>query len=304
MSATATASATLSAPQRLQPRIDACNTITPEAYASFVPFIIDGHRVGALTPWFAERALVACEAALERDAGGAVRVRPELTTADARSRAIAPGLRKLRDDGVITGWRDEIFPCAMGYGQEILLRVERASVSLLGVRAYGVHVNGYVTLANGTKELWVARRAANKQTFPGKLDHLVAGGLPDGMAPSECVVKECGEEASVPESLAVRAKPVSAVSYAMNYNGCCKRDVLFCYDLELPEDFVPVPDDGEVESFERFSIEAVIERMATTEDFKPNCCLVIIDFCVRHGYITPDQAGYVKLVQSLRLAND
>ena len=46
---------------------------------------------------------------------------------------------------------------------------------LLGIRAYGVHINGYVTLPNGEIELWVAKRAANKQTFPGKLDHLVVG---------------------------------------------------------------------------------------------------------------------------------
>jgi hypothetical protein len=90
----------------------------------------------------------------------------------------------------------------------------------------------------------------------------------------------------------------------MNYQGCCKRDVLFCYDLELPLDFVPTPDDGEVESFERYEISKVIDIMATTEDFKPNCCLVIIDFCVRHGFITPDEPGYVKLVQSLRVGND
>ena len=43
--------------------------------------------------------------------------------------------------------------------------------------------------------------------------------------------------------------------------------------------------------------------MATTEDFKENCCLVIIDFAVRHGFITADEPGYVKLVQSLRVGN-
>jgi hypothetical protein len=70
--------------------------------------------------------------------------------------------------------------------------VERAAASLLGIRAYGVHVNGYVTLPNGDIELWVAKRAANKQTFPGKLDHLVAGGLPAGIPPGECVIKAGG----------------------------------------------------------------------------------------------------------------
>ena len=36
-----------------------------------------------------------------------------------------------------------------------------------------------------------------------------------------------------------RVEPVGAVSY-MDINGHrLKRDVLFCYDLKLPEDFVP-----------------------------------------------------------------
>ena len=42
-------------------------------------------------------------------------------------------------------------------------------------QAYGVHMNGYVQV-DGEKYLWVAKRSATKQTFPGMLDHLVAGG--------------------------------------------------------------------------------------------------------------------------------
>lgn len=36
-------------------------------------------------------------------------------------------------------------------------------------------MNGYVQV-DGEKHLWVAKRSATKQTFPGMLDHLVAGG--------------------------------------------------------------------------------------------------------------------------------
>lgn len=40
--------------------------------------------------------------------------------------------------------------------------------------------------------------------------------------------------------LLYRAIPVGAVSY-MDINGHrFKRDVLFCYDLKLPEDFIPI----------------------------------------------------------------
>ncbi len=61
----------------------------------------------------------------------------------------------------------------------------------------------------------------------------------------------------MPPELAKNAKPVGVVTYNQNYNGCCKRDVLFCYDVELPEDFVPVPADGEVRGA-RFIVVVVV----------------------------------------------
>lgn len=48
----------------------------------------------------------------------------------------------------------------------------------LSPQAYGVHINGYVgdAAAAGGHRLWVARRSATKPTWPGMLDHIVAGG--------------------------------------------------------------------------------------------------------------------------------
>lgn len=43
------------------------------------------------------------------------------------------------------------------------------------LQAYGVHINGYVVGAQGQR-LWLARRSASKPTWPGMLDHIVAGG--------------------------------------------------------------------------------------------------------------------------------
>jgi hypothetical protein len=64
---------------------------------------------------------------------------------------------------------------------------------------------------------------------------------PHGLSPQANVIKECGEEASIPEELARNAQPVGAVSYEEMQEWGLKRDVLFCYDLQLPADFVPEP---------------------------------------------------------------
>ena len=60
------------------------------------------------------------------------------------------------------------------------------------------------------------------------------------------MIKECQEEASIPEALARKATPCGAVSCAFMMGSGLKRDVLFVYDLELPPDFQPKPQDGEV----------------------------------------------------------
>ena len=305
-SASTSASASASAPivgriPGFRRRVAECNEITPrDVEENYVPLAVAGVPVGLLQHHFAD-ALVRAGPDVFQRVGAEVVMDPEGSqTPEQRTAAAAPVMASLADLGVVTGWRDELFPVVANYGDEPLLLVERATASLLGIRAFGVHINGYVTLPDGSKELWVARRSATKQTFPGKLDHLVAGGLPAGVPPGACVVKECGEEASIPPELACKARPVGIVSYAQNYQGCCKRDVLFCYDLELPEDFVPTPDDGEVESFERYSAERAAETVAETTEFKTNCTLVIIDWFVRHGLIGPEEPGYADLVASLR----
>jgi len=150
--------------------------------------------------------------------------------------------------------------------------------------------------------MWVATRAATKQTEPGKLDHLVAGGQPFGLGVRENLVKEAWEEAGIPADLAARAIPVGAVSFRCERPDGLLDEVAFCYDLELPADFAPANTDGEVESFSLWPIEEVLARIRGTEDFGFDVPLVIIDFAIRHGLIAPDDPDYQGVWEGLRLA--
>jgi hypothetical protein len=149
--------------------------------------------------------------------------------------------------------------------------------------------------------MWIAKRSLDKAIAPGKLDHLVAGGQPAGLGLMENLIKECAEEASIPEDLARQSVACGVVSYRVeNFQGL-RRDRLFCFDLELPESFIPHPADGEVESFMLWPISQVMQTVLTTRDFKFNVALVIIDFLVRHGHITPDnEPDYLKIVKGLK----
>jgi 8-oxo-dGTP pyrophosphatase MutT (NUDIX family) len=279
-------------------RVRECNT-HPDELRDFVPLLVDGVAVGLLLPAFAARLAAFPDVFQQRAAPAAVVLSPSLATPQARTDAVASCMRQLKDDGAIKGWRDELFPVAADFDSAPLLLIERACVPHFGIKAYGVHVNCYVQ-ESGNLEMFVARRSRAKSTWPLLLDHMVAGGLGHGLSPSENVVKECGEEASVPAALAARARPVGVVAYTARVPEGVKRDVLFCYDLELPPDFVPVAADGEVEEFMRWPLERVAQTVRDTQAFKPNCSLVIIDFLARHGYLTPDTPGYLTLLASLR----
>ncbi len=180
-------------------------------------------------------------------------------------------------------WRNEPFDVRARAGGPVLGRVDRGALPVLGIEAVGVHVNGLVDGAE--PRLWVARRAADKALDPGKLDHIVAGGVPAGLTPAETLVKEAAEEAAIPPDLARRAVRVGTVAYAMERFEGLRRDRLHCYDLMLPEDFRPRAADGEVAGFELWPLARVMETVRTTDDFKFNVSLVLIDLFLRRGMI-------------------
>ncbi|KAK9820250.1 hypothetical protein WJX72_008059 [[Myrmecia] bisecta] len=234
-------------------RVSECNNVSSKR--KYVPFKVDNQVIGYLQPRFLERLLVA-EDTFQASEDQSIALAAHLHTPQQRTTAVAGVLERLRDEGHITGWRNEMYPVVPAFHDAPLLLMERAAAVCFGIKAYGVHVNGYVNTPSGIK-LWVARRSKKKPTWPGKLDHLVAGGQPHGLSCAENVIKECGEEASIPEDLARTAIPAGAVSYEYEQSLGLKRDVLFVYDLELPADFVPTPQDGEVEEFMLLPIEEV-----------------------------------------------
>jgi len=278
--------------------VDNCNDAAGMR-SSFVPFTIEGRAFGYLNKSSAETLCQFADVFVATDAE--VSLAGSLRTAEQRTQAVGTVLAKLRDDGLVTGWRNELYPVVDRFSSQPAMLMERAASAIFGIKAYGVHINGYVERADGSREMWVARRSKTKQTFPGMLDHIVAGGQPHGISPGENVVKECFEEAGIPTKLAAAARPAGAVSYeCLNSKGFLKREVMFVYDLCLPEDFVPQPQDGEVEEFYLWPMEKVMQVVAEGKEYKYNCQLVVIDFLLRHGYITPEQDGYLELLAGMR----
>lgn len=266
--------------------------------------------LGQFEPWFigAERAgwlhrdflpTVAGSGLFQRRDGGWL-LDPALATPAARTAAVDAFLRERRAAGQFGAlWRDEPYPVTWDFAAPPRMTMERAAVPWFGVRAFGPHMTGYVRRRDGL-HVWVPRRSRDKPTWPGALDNTVAGGQPAGIGLHDNLIKECAEEASIPRALAEQAKAVGFISYLNQSGPQLKPDLMICFDLELPEDFVPRAHDGEVESFELWPVRRVFETVRDTTAFKYNCNLVLIDFFVRHGLVAADDPDFVPIVAGLR----
>ncbi len=211
-------------------------------------------------------------AGVARDAAGLV------LAADAAGELGAMA-RSLADAGAFR-WRGEAFDVRVSDAAPALARVDRGALPAFGMLSFGVHLNGLVRRSDGWW-LWVGRRAPGKALDPNKFDHLVAGGVPAGLSPWATLIKEAAEEASMPLATLARAREVARIGYAMERPEGLRRDRLICYDVVLPESFVPRPGDDEVVAFELWPMERVMAAARDTDDFKFNVNLVLLDLFVR-----------------------
>lgn len=267
--------------------------------AGMLPFEVEGERYG----WV--RATLAHELSGLRGSPFVRQVVPQgealgldraLATPQARTAAVEACLLALREQGRLPAWRGERYAVVRAWGAAEVLQVERAAAAWLGVRAFGVHVNGWVRGARGPL-LWVARRSRTKAAYPGKLDHLVAGGQPAGLSLRENLAKEAMEEAGVPPALAARAVGTAPFRYRLLTPEGLRDDTVFTYDLELPEDFVPQAHDGEVEQFRLVPAEEVAAMLRTGDEFKSNVGPVILGFLLRQGVVgerDPERASLLR----------
>ena len=269
-------------------------TFTPR---EFVPLVVHDKLIGHVHHQNQEKLT---ESGLLDYTNGQLTFSKAIDTKKSRTEAVEELIVKPNLFPNMPLW-DENLDVLDRWGGEVLWIMRRGLHHLLGTRTWGVHINGY-TITNDKTYIWTAKRARTKKNFPGKMDDLVAGGIPSDHTPGQTVIKEAKEEADIPPHMAAQAKPVGVLAYKKQYGPNCEWNFPFIFDLLLPDDFIPKPNDGEVESFQLLPIEKVAEIVDTSFDYKDNCNLVIIDFLIRHGHIQPSHQDYLSLCSGLRMA--
>lgn len=270
--------------KNLYRHIEACNNAPSPAH--LLPFHFGAEQVGWVSAELAH-ALTFRPAEFHFEGRG-VAMAGRLRSAGSRSDALAEAGRSLAKQG-FGRVRGELFDIRATADGPVLGTLDRGLIPQFGVIGQGVHLNGLVRRADGL-HVWVGVRARDKAVAPGQLDNLVAGGIPAGLDAEECLLKEAGEEASLPPELAAQARRAGRISYILRNDEGLRRDVLHVYDLELPESFTPRPNDDEVERFELWPAPRLLEALRETEDIKFNVNLVLMDLFLREGLIDPQGA--------------
>ena len=272
--------------------IERCNK---HDLSNFVPLVLLGNRIG-----WVKYNLLPCFAGFPQHVAVAdtdIQIKPHLNTALLLEEAMGEIGLTLYEKGLTNSLLNEFYPVGQRFGQN-LFELNRASVPAFGVRAYGIHLTGFVR-KSGRILVWVPRRAADRVVFPGKWDNTVAGGQPAGISLQDNLVKECAEEANIGPDFVAQARPVGTISYRHELQFGLRDDLIFAYDLELPMDFQPRNRDGEVEDFQLWPVERVMEEVAGGIGFKFNCNLVLIDFFIRHGLFTNGDENFDVTCQEL-----
>jgi 8-oxo-dGTP pyrophosphatase MutT (NUDIX family) len=210
---------------------------------------------------------------------------PELADAATRSKALAGVLQALRDEGLFPGWRNELYALRDAASGAELLRFERAAAKHFGFVGPASHLNGLVMRPDGL-HMWVATRSASKAVEPGKFDNMVAGGIPADMDEVATMVKECFEEAGLPEILARQAVRHATLEFVRAVAEGVDTQRIAAFDIELPADFVPRNQDGEVAGFELLAVPDLLRRLNAPHAFTVDAALVIWTCLQRRGLVS------------------
>ncbi|MFZ4379333.1 MAG: DUF4743 domain-containing protein [Polynucleobacter sp.] len=184
--------------------------------------------------------------------------------------------QRMRLGGFIPGWRNEDFAWLDQHGHKYF-RLERAAFRTFGFRSMATHINGYTQ----KNTLWLGRRSETKPTDPGELDNIAAGGITADETPWVSARRELWEEAGVPPKFADEIEPVGRIHMRRPIPGRGFHDeLLYIYDLELADNFVPTNHDGEVSGFIEISLAEAAARILADE-FTSDAAFVTADFILR-----------------------
>jgi len=215
----------------------------------------------------------------------------------------------LIDHNVIPKRHNDMYPMSSSPTHNAVGFINRNAAPYFGITSIGVHLLCYQKYPQSQSQpqndvaLWMAQRAPTKAHFPSLWDPTVAGGQPANLSLWDNLVKEAGEEAGIHPEQLTHAHSVSCLSQMTSKpdGTCLKQSLYYCWELNVDDTpLEPKAIDGEVAKFELWNSTTLLEEVQSGSRLRPAMRLVITDFLIRHGIITPDaEPDYVAIQTAL-----
>jgi 8-oxo-dGTP pyrophosphatase MutT (NUDIX family) len=195
--------------------------------------------------------------------------------------------KQLHDQGRLRGWRGELLDVT-DLGGRVLGAIERAAVRPLGIATRAVHLNAWTP----TGQMWIAQRALDKSTDPGKWDTLVGGLVSATESDALALERESWEEAGL---------PAACLSASISMGEYCVRRILpegyqvewvGVTDVVVPNDVVPCNQDGEVVQIRTATPDEVVDMIAQNL-FTLEACLAMGLSFVQRGWLAAEVMALV-----------
>lgn len=193
----------------------------------------------------------------------------------ARSALLNQIALRLRDAGLVRGWRHEQLDVRSPEVVAPLATIERAACRVLGIATRAVHMNGF----DPRGRLVVSRRADDKPIDPGLWDNLVGGMVASGEDELTALARETWEEAGLELAQLTLARGGLLHERRPVAEGYMIESVQV-FDTVVPDGVTPRNQDGEVAAIETREVDDVLAAIARGE-FTLEAALVTLDGLAR-----------------------
>ena len=193
----------------------------------------------------------------------------------SRSAVLVEAALRLRDAGLVRGWRDEALAIRARPGEALLATIERAACRALGITTEAVHLNAFAD--DGT--LFIARRSPHKAIDPGLWDNLVGGMVPADETLEQALEREAWEEAGLELD---RLEVHRGRSFQMRrpVPEGYQSEWIHVYETTLTSDTQCANQDGEVSAIEHRPLGDVVDAIERGE-FTLESALVTLESLMR-----------------------
>lgn len=243
----------------LRKRLETRTTALPPANS--IPFFYGGTACGWASPQVAQAL---------QEAGLATTDQTDRLELPASAQVLQAAAFALQNAGLLKGWRHESLD-VLGPEDQVLGQIERAAMRPLGLRTRAVHLQATAP----DQRIWIARRAAHKNTDPGLWDTLVGGLVGSGEKLESALLRESNEEAGLVAADLAQRQSIGQFLVTREVPEGYQVEATWVWHCVLPPDCQPRNLDGEVDTIELASIPEVL-RAIEADEFTTEAALSIL----------------------------